>query len=144
MTSAVDSAQVAWWRGAVGVLAGALLFNLGQSVLRSIMPLYLQQVFSANYRMVTAIPTVFGAGKWVASLPTGYLLGRLGRRPLLVSGLLMIALSDVASVMTSTYGVFLGFRAIAGIGWAMFRTVATATMVDLPAAQRRRGPSVCS
>jgi len=86
---------------------------------------------------VTAIPTVFGAGKWVASLPTGYLLGWLGRRPLMVSGLLVIALSDVASVMTSAYGVFLGFRAIAGVGWAMFGTVATATMVDLPAAQRR-------
>ena len=137
MTPAVDSARAAWWRGAIGVLAGALLFNLGQGVLRPTMPLYLQQVFSANYRMVTAIPTVFGAGKWVASLPTGYLLGWLGRRPLMVSGLLVIALSDVASVMTSAYGVLLGFRAIAGVGWAMFGTVATATMVDLPAAQRR-------
>jgi predicted MFS family arabinose efflux permease len=137
VTPAVDSARAAWWRGAIGVLAGALLFNLGQGVLRPTMPLYLQQVFSANYRMVTAIPTVFGAGKWVASLPTGYLLGWLGRRPLMVSGLLVIALSDVASVMTSAYGVLLGFRAIAGVGWAMFGTVATATMVDLPAAQRR-------
>jgi MFS family permease len=137
VTPAVDSSRFAWWRSAVGVLAGALLFNLGQGVLRPTMPLYLQQVFSANYRMVTAIPTVFGAGKWVASLPTGYLLVRLGRRPLMVGGLLVIALSDVASVMTSAYGVFLGFRAMAGVGWAMFGTVATATMVDLPAAQRR-------
>jgi MFS family permease len=123
------------------VLAAALLFNLGQGVLRPTAPLYLQQVFAANYRMVTAIPTVFGAGKWIASLPTGYLLGRLGRRVLMASGLLVVAVSDIASVMTSTYGVFLGFRALAGVGWAMFGTVATATMVDLPAA-RRRGRAV--
>jgi predicted MFS family arabinose efflux permease len=118
------------------VLAGAFLFNLGQGVLRPTLPLYLREVFSANYRMVTAIPTVFGVGKWVASLPTGYLLDRLGR-PLMVCGLLLIASSDVASVMTSTYGPFLGFRALAGVGWAMFGTVATTTMVDLPAVQRR-------
>ena len=67
MTPAIDNARVTWWRGAIGVLAAALLFNVGQGVLRPTMPLYLQQVFSANYRMVTAIPTVFGAGKWLAS-----------------------------------------------------------------------------
>jgi predicted MFS family arabinose efflux permease len=120
-----------------GVLGAALLFNLGQGVLRPIFPLYLQQVFAANYRMVTAIPTVFGVGKWIASLPTGYLIDRLGRRRLMVLGLLVIAASDVASVMTGTYGMFLGVRGLAGVGWAMFGTVATATMVDLPAAQRR-------
>ena len=122
MTPAVDSARSGFWRGTAGVLGTALLFNVGQGVLRPTAPLYLQQVFAANYRMVTAIPTVFGAGKWIASLPTGYLLGRLGRRVLMTSGLLVIAVSDVASVMTSTYGVFLGFRALAGVGWAMFGT----------------------
>src|SRR5262249_36036941 len=69
------------------VLAAAFLFNLGQGVLRPAMPLYLQRAFGANYRMVTLIPVVFGAGKWMANLPTGYLLRRLGR-PLMICGLL--------------------------------------------------------
>jgi MFS family permease len=119
------------------VLAGAALFNLGQGVLRPTMPLYLQEMFSANYRMVTSIPTVFGLGKWVASVPTGYLMDRLGRRSLMTCGLLLIAFSDVGSALTPVYSVFLGFRALAGVGWAMFGTVATTAMVDLPAAQRR-------
>jgi predicted MFS family arabinose efflux permease len=132
-----DRSSPPWWRGVVGVLAGAFLFNLGQGVLRPMMPLYLQQVFSANYRMVTAIPTVFGLGKWIASLPTGHLLDRFGRRPLMIGGLMVIAFSDVASVMTTSYSVFLSFRALAGVGWAMFGTVATTVMVNVPAAQRR-------
>lgn len=132
-----DSASGRWWRGAVGVLVGAFLFNVGQGVLRPTLPLYLRAIFAANYRMVTAIPTVFGLGKWVASLPTGHLLGRWGRRPLMVGGLLVIAFSDVASIMTPSYPVFLSFRALAGVGWAMFGTVATTVMVDLPAVQRR-------
>ena len=123
------------------VLAGAFLFNLGQGVLRPTLPLYLQRVFAASYRMVTWIPTVFGIGKWVANLPTGYLQDRLGRRPLMACGLLVIAGSDVMSIVAATYPAFLAWRALAGVGWAMFATVATTTMVDLPVA-RRRGRAV--
>jgi MFS family permease len=121
----------------LAVLAAAFLFNLGQGVLRPTLPLYLQQVFAARYGMVTLIPVVFGAGKWVASLPTGYLMDRLGRRALMAAGLLVIAGSDVASALASRYGVFLGLRAVAGVGWAMFATVATTVMVEGRAPQRR-------
>ncbi|MDO8480056.1 MAG: MFS transporter [Candidatus Rokubacteria bacterium] len=120
----------------VAVLAAAFLFNLGQGALRPSLPLYLQRSFAANYRMVTLIPVVFGAGKWIASVPTGYLLGRLGR-PLMIWGLLLIALIDLASVMTSTYTVFLGLRALGGVGWAMFATVATTAMVNVSTVERR-------
>jgi len=123
----------------VGVLVAAFMFNLGQGVLRPSLPLYLQQFFGANYRMVTVIPTVFGAGKWIANLPTGYLLDRLGRRPLMITGLAVIASSDIASALTAAYGVFLGIRSVAGIGWAMFATVATTVMVDRGA---RRGRAI--
>ena len=118
------------------VLAAAFLFNLGQGVLRPSMPLYLQRTFSANYSMVTLIPVVFGAGKWIANIPTGYILDCLGR-PLMVGGLVLIALIDVVSVMTSRFDVFLGLRALGGVGWAMFATVATTATVSLPAPQRR-------
>ena len=120
----------------IAVLAAAFLFNLGQGVLRPSMPLYLQGAFGANYRMVTYIPVVFGAGKWVASLPTGYLLGRLGR-PLMILGLLLIAAIDVGSITTSSYQAFLALRALGGVGWAMFATVATTAMVNVSTAQRR-------
>lgn len=130
------------WRAPVAVLAASLLYNLGMGLLRPTLPLYLQQVFTANYQMVTLIPVVFGAGKWVTSLPTGYLLDRLGRRQLMAGGLLLIACSDIASVMTSAYEIFLGLRALAGMGWAMFVTAATTTMADRSAARRGRAVSL--
>jgi hypothetical protein len=43
----------------------------------------------------------------------------------MVAGLLVIALSDVGSIMTSADSAFLGYRALAGVGWAMFGTVVT-------------------
>ena len=119
------------------MLAAAFLFNLGQGVLRPSLPLYLQQVFGANYRMVTLIPVVFGAGKWVANLPTGYLLNRLGQTRLMVAGLGVIATCDLASAVISVFTAFLGVRAVAGMGWAMFGVVATTIMVDRGATRGR-------
>lgn len=118
------------------VLTAAFLFNLGQGVLRPAMPLYLQRTFSANYRMVTSIPIVFGFGKSIASVPTGYLLNRIGR-PLMGVGLALIALVDLLSVMTWRFDVFLGLRAVGGMGWAMFATVATTAAVSRPTPQRK-------
>ena len=118
------------WRAGFGVLGAAFLFNLGQGVLRPSLPLYLRDAFAANYRMVTLIPVVFGAGKWVANLPTGYLLDRLGRRSLSIVGLLVIAVCDVASIFVVNYVPFLTARGCAGMGWAMFATVATTAMVN--------------
>jgi glyoxylase-like metal-dependent hydrolase (beta-lactamase superfamily II) len=46
-----------------GVLAAAFLFNLGQGVLRPSLPLYLQQFFGANYRMVDIEPYLEAAGQ---------------------------------------------------------------------------------
>lgn len=123
------------------VLGAAFLFNLGQGVLRPALPLYLQQVFTANYRMVTLIPVVFGTGKWIASLPTGYLLDRVGRKPLMVAGLLLMASIDLASAATPVYSAFLGLRGLGGVGWAMFGTVALTTVVAQPGS-RRRGRAV--
>ena len=122
------------------VLAAAFLFNLGQGVLRPVMPLYLARAFGASYTMVTLIPVVFGAGKWIANLPAGYLLGRFGRA-LMICGLLTMASIDVASVAASRYDVFLGLRGLGGIGWAMFATVGTTALVSGPPA-RRRGRTV--
>src|SRR5215510_11131774 len=118
------------------ILAAMFLFNLGQAVLRPSMPLYLERTFAANYRMVTLIPVVFGAGKWIANLPTGYLLDRFGRL-LMVAGLTLIALIDALTVVTSRFDLFLGLRALGGLGWAMFATVATTAAVSVPTAQRR-------
>jgi MFS family permease len=123
------------------ILAAAFLFNLGQGVLRPAMPLYLQRTFSANYRMVTLIPVVFGAGKWIANLPTGYLAIRIGR-PLMFAGLALIALIDVLSVMTLRFDVFLGLRALGGLGWAMFATVATTAIVSVSPQRRGRTMSM--
>jgi len=60
--------------------------------------------------MVTYIPVVFGRkASGLLAWPTGYLLSRLGR-PLMILGLLLIAIVDVGSISTSGYRAFLTLR----------------------------------
>jgi hypothetical protein len=56
MSDLVQAGRWGPWQVPVAVLAAALLFNLGQGVLRPTLPLYLQQVLAANYQMVTVMP----------------------------------------------------------------------------------------
>ena len=93
--------------------------------------------------MVNLIPVVFGAGKWAANLPTGYLLDRVDGARLMAIGLASIAACDLASTQLTDYGVFLGVRGVAGAGWAMFATVATsATMRTSETGRRGRAVSL--
>src|SRR2546428_10536640 len=55
----------------------------------------------------------------------------------MAGGLILIALADLGSAMTSAYGVFLSLRALGGVGWAAFSTAATTTMVDQSASRGR-------
>src|SRR2546428_8305266 len=102
MTSAVRQQQ----RAPIAVLAAAFLFNVGQGVLRPSMPLYLERTFAANYRMVTLIPVVFGAGEWGGSPPTGYLVPRMGPPPM-VGGLLVLAGRRLATAPAARLELFL-------------------------------------
>jgi predicted MFS family arabinose efflux permease len=64
-------------------------------------------------------------------------MDRLGRRALMILGLILIAIIDVLSVLTSDYRIFLALRAVGGAGWAMFATVATTITVGGHASERR-------
>jgi len=59
------------WQVPVAVLAAALLFNLGQGVLRRPLPLYLQQVFVAN------LPDGDVDSRWSLGLASGWPVCRL-------------------------------------------------------------------
>jgi len=142
MSDAVQAGRWGVWQVPVAVLAAALLFNLGQGCLRPTLPLYLQQVFVANYQMVTLIPLVFGVGKWVAVCDWLFVAPPRTRR-LMVGGLLVIAICDVASVDDSTTAFSWG-PCLAGVGWAMFGPSLPPRWSTSQLASAVAGPSVCS
>ncbi len=69
-------------------------------------------------------------------------MDRIGRKYLLVGGLLLVGLLDLGSGITDAYPVFLLFRALTGVGWALFITTATTITIDTTAQHRGRSVGV--
>src|SRR5918994_5367663 len=75
----------------------------------------------------------------VASLFAGVASDRLGRRPILTFGLLVIAISGIGVVLSADYGPVAMWRALSGVGGGAFMGTAFATVSDqFPPAERGR------
>jgi predicted MFS family arabinose efflux permease len=75
----------------------------------------------------------------VASLFAGAASDRLGRRPILTFGLLMIAISGIGVVLAADYVLVAFWRALSGVGGGAFMGTAFATVSDqFPPSERGR------
>ena len=69
---------------------------MGSGLVAPILSLY-AQTFGVAGALVGTLITVFGIGRLLANLPSGYLSQRYGRRPLLVGGPLIVAAASVGA-----------------------------------------------
>jgi DHA1 family inner membrane transport protein len=75
----------------------------------------------------------------VASLAAGIASDRLGRKPLLVAGLLILAISPIGVALSESYGAAAAWRLLGGIGGGTFMGTVFATVADrFPSAERGR------
>ncbi|MCC6175114.1 MAG: MFS transporter [Chloroflexi bacterium] len=75
----------------------------------------------------------------IASLLAGFTSDRLGRRPILIGGLIALALSPIGVALTATYLVAALWRTFGGSGGGAYMGTVFATVSDhFPAAERGR------
>lgn len=75
----------------------------------------------------------------IASLFAGASSDRLGRRPLLLGGLIVLAVCGFGAANADSYGLFALWRAVGGLGGGTFMGTVFATVSDyFPAAERGR------
>ncbi len=102
-------------------------------------PLYVlyRQRFGFSELMITVIFATYAAGVIAALLLFGRLSDEIGRRPVLLAGLLCSALSAVAFLLAQGLGPLLTGRLLSGLSAGIFTGTATATIVDFAARERR-------
>lgn len=66
----------------------------------------------------------------------GVLADRIGRKPVVVGGLVVFGVAGVSVGLTSSFGVALGLRAVQGLGYAAVIPIGTALIGDLYAGSR--------
>jgi MFS transporter, DHA1 family, multidrug resistance protein len=105
-----------------------MLMGMGQ--VSPILALYARQ-FGINMALVGLIITAFAFASAVVDIPAGWIADRLGRRPTLIAGCLILATGSVGCAIVPDYWLFLACRFIQGTGYALYTTTAMIMLADI-------------
>jgi len=120
------------------VYVPTLLLSFGQAIVVPTLPLY-ARAFGVSFSLISLAVAAAGVGTMFADVPSGMMLERLGRRPMMLMGCLLIGISAFGSLMAGTYGVLVAFRVLGGMGSAFWGISRMAYLTDVvPLAQRGR------
>jgi MFS family permease len=119
----------------------SLLLSFGQSVVVPTLPLYAKS-FGVSFSLISLAVASASIATMLADVPSGMLLERMGRRPMMLVGCAMIALSSLGLVFAHIFPELVLYRLIGGVGQAFWSISRLAYLTDtIPLAQRGRAIS---
>ncbi len=121
----------------VSLLLPAFLLGMGRGFIVPVLPLMAIDfgAGAAGAGLLLFVPMLGGV---IVSLPTGYLMDRIGRRKLLIASTLLLSLSALLVLQASSFTeilIYLGINGLAQQMWQMTRL----TVIADSSAQNRRG-----
>lgn len=126
----------------VGFAFAATMF--GTTLPTPLYPLY-RQTIGFSELMVTVIYAAYAVGVLTALLLFGELSDRIGRKPILLAGVALSALSAVAFLAEGGLTALFVGRVLSGLSAGLFTGTATATLVELaPPEGRQRATLVAT
>jgi MFS family permease len=127
---------------ALAVYLPTFLLAYGQGIVLPTMPLYALE-FNPSIGLASLAVAALAFGTLIADVPSGMILEKLGRRPMMLLGTLLVSLSYLGLAMASSYSELLIFRVIAGVGTAFWGISRLAFMTDvIPIESRGRSLSM--
>lgn len=118
------------------------LLAFGQGLLVPTLPFYSSSL-GASAGLIGFIVAAAGIGTLIADVPAGALLGRLGRRPAMLIGAALVAISSLLVGVWANIPALIALRLLAGVGTALWGLSRHAYITDVIApAQRGRSIAV--
>lgn len=115
----------------IWILVGsAFVIAIGYGIVSPVLPAYARS-FDVGVAAASVIVSAFAFFRLVFAPAGGALVGRLGERPVYLTGLLVVAVSSFATAFAQSYVQLLIFRGLGGIGSTMFTISAMALLVRL-------------
>jgi MFS transporter, DHA1 family, multidrug resistance protein len=112
------------------------LIAIGVGVANPVLPQYAKS-FGVNIAMIGLIITAFGVTRMVADIPASRLTTRIGRRPVMIIGLVFVILSAFGAGLTNSYWGLLVSWGIHGIGASLFIVAAMLMLADISSTGNR-------
>lgn len=110
----------------------------------AVVPLFIADVLNRGPRMTGLVLAVFAAGNVAVVLPSGYLSDRIGRRLLLIGGLLASGVATIGMGTSSSLTPFLVAAGFAGATSGVFASPQQAAIADILGNGARAGTAVAA
>src|SRR3989442_14024191 len=111
--------------------------ELGFATVIPLLPLYLKVRLGASATLVGVVVATFAAVETVFKTTWGSLADRIGKRPVIVGGLLLSSAAPVLMTLVRSAWLFVPLRLIDGMGSAALWPVAAAVMADRAKGEER-------
>lgn len=126
---------------ALAVYVPSFLLAFGQGVVLPTMPIYALR-FTPSLGLVSFAVAALALGTMLSDVPSGMLLEKLGRRPMMLLGAGMVAVSSVGLAVSQVFPELVLWRMVAGLGTAFWGISRLAFVTDVvPIALRGRALS---
>ncbi len=113
------------------------LTELGFATVIPLLPLYLTERLGASVRLVGVVVAAFALVETLLKATSGSLADRIGRRPLIIGGLLLSSLAPLLMAVLRVPALFVPLRVIDGAGSSTVWPSAAAIVVDTTPPDRR-------
>lgn len=114
----------------------AFVLALGASIATPAIPVFAKS-FDTGFAVASLVIVVHALGGLIAAVPTGFLLDRLGRRPILFAGPLLMAGSSCLTAVARSFPELLLYRFFGGAAMEMWRQARLAIITDVGKSQQR-------
>lgn len=125
---------------ALSLYAPALVLALGNGLVAPALPVYVRS-FDVSFGVAALAIILYQAGAFICAFPTGYLVDRIGRRPILLAGPVILAASSFLIAFTTSFPQLLVLRFIGGAAEQMWMLARLAVITDT-AGTRQRGRQI--
>jgi MFS family permease len=119
------------------ICSADFLVWLGSGAVYPYLPVFLREDAGASLRDLGLIAGAFFAAVLVFSLPAGRLSDRIGRKPMIVAGTALYAVSTALFLTTREPLLFVLFRALEGLGAAAVVPAAQAFVAEITTDEHR-------
>jgi FSR family fosmidomycin resistance protein-like MFS transporter len=109
--------------GVIGLVGLAhMVSHFSQLLLPSLFP-WLKDEFNVSYAQLGFLMTIFFVVSCAVQTLSGFVVDRLGPRPILFAGLSLLGLAAFGYAISTSYWMLAGFAVVAGIGNGVFHPV---------------------